>query len=146
MYWWWHNYIETFDLYRHYTPLAAFVRDIDWPASRWKPVGLSRPSLPVSLNVYGIAAEDRALVWIHDPLAFRIADGKAIRGSSQTAASVNVVGLGAGDYRIEWWSTSTGKIIREDKGDVAPLSHFGYGLELKPPDFWGDIAAKVVRR
>jgi hypothetical protein len=146
MYWWWHNYIETFGLYRHYTPLAAFVRDVDWPARRWAPVRLSKPNLPVSLNVFGIAADDRALIWIHDPLAFRIVEGKAVRGGGQASAIVNVVGLEAGDYRIEWWDTNTGKIVREDKGDVVPLRHFGYGLELKPPEFWGDIAAKVVRR
>ena len=145
MYWWWHNYIEPYDLYRHYTPLAAFIGDIDWPSRRWKPVGLSRPSLPAALKVYGIAADDTALVWIHDPLAFRIVDGKALRGPAQTQASVNVVGLADGDYRIEWWDTNAGKVVRADQGDVKHLRHFGYGLELKPPEFWSDIAAKIRR-
>ena len=71
LYWWWHNYVEPYGLYRHYAPLAAFVRGEDFPARQWQPVRLSRPSLPVHLRVYGLVAGDRALLWLHDPLAFR---------------------------------------------------------------------------
>jgi hypothetical protein len=145
MYWWWHNYIEPYDLYRHYTAVAKFVRGVDFPAHAWKAVTLSRPNLPPTLNVYGMAAEDRALVWIHDPLAFRIANGKGVRGPSQSGASANVVGLGEGRYAIEWVDTATGEVVRKDRRDVRPMRHFGYGIELKIPDFWGDIAARIVR-
>jgi hypothetical protein len=143
LYWWWHNYVEPYDLYRHYTPLARFVRDVDFPAHRWKLVKLSRPSLPVSLNAYGLVAEDRALIWIHDPLAFRVKDRKPVRGPKQVGASVNIIGLADGHYEVEWWDTTTGDVIRKDKGNGRLLRHFGYGLELKPPEFWGDIAARV---
>ena len=146
MYWWWHNYIEPYRLYRHYTALEKFVRGVDFPAREWKQPKFSRPNLPVTLNVYGLVAADRALLWIHDPLAFRVIDGKAGHGPRQTAASVNVVGLDAGDYSIEWWDTTKGEVIRSDKANVRPARHFGYGIELKPPEFWGDIAARVVRR
>lgn len=145
MYWWWHNYVEPYNLYHHYAPLARFVQDVDFPAYEWKPVTLSRPNLPVSLRVYGLVAADRALLWVHDPLAFRIVDGKGVRGPAQTGASVDVVGLGDGSYEIEWWNTSTGEIVRKDTGKVNHTHDFGYGLELKPPEFWGDIAARVVR-
>jgi hypothetical protein len=146
LYWWWHNYVEPLDLYRHYKPLAAFLKDEDWPAREWKPVGLSRPSLPVSLKVYGIAAPDRALVWIHDPLAFRIVAGQAEKGPEQAAASVNVTGLADGAYVVEWWDTGRGALLRRDDGRVRRSNHFGYGLELKPPPFWGGIAARVRRK
>jgi hypothetical protein len=145
MYWWWHNYIETYGLYRHYTALARFTRDVDFPAYTWKPVALSRPNLPASLRAYGLVADDRALLWIHDPLAFRIVDGKAVRGPRQAGASLNVVGLVDGKYEVEWWDTSSGEIVRKDNGDVRRLRHFGYGLELRPPEFWGDIAARIAR-
>ncbi len=146
LYWWWHNYIEPYNLYRHYAPLAGFIHGVDWPAYRWVPVRLSRPSVPVTLNVYGLAAEGRALVWIHDPLAFRIEAGKAARGLEQPAASCNVLGTGDGQYEIEWYDTTTGKLLRRDNGTVNHLNHFGYGLELRPPGFWGDIAARIIRR
>lgn len=145
MYWWWHNYVEPYNLYRHYTPLARFVKDEDFAARQWKRPVPARPNLPVTLRVYGLVAEDRALLWIHDPLAFRIQDGKAQRGPDQSGASLNVAGLPDGDYRIDWWDTSTGEVIRTDRADVRHLRHFGYGLELAPPDFWGDIAAKIEK-
>ncbi len=145
LYWWWHNYIEPYNLYRHYAPLAKFLRRVDLPAHEWKAPALSRPNLPVSLNVYGLVAADRALLWIHDPLAWRVVDQKPVQGPHQSSASANIVGLDAGDYDIEWWNTSTGEIIARDSKDVRPLRHFGYGIELTIPQFWGDIAARVIR-
>jgi len=50
-----------------------------------------------------------------------------------------------GEYEIEWWDTSKGEVIRKDKGSVRHLRHFGYGLELNMPEFWGDIAARIRR-
>jgi hypothetical protein len=146
LYWWWHNYVEPLGLYRDYKPLALFMQGEDMASREWKPAGLSRPNLPVSLNVYALVASDRALVWIHDPLAFRIAGGKVERGGPQPAASVNFTGLADGEYLIEWWDTSRGAIVREDAGRVRASDHFGYGLTLTPPPFDGDIAAKVNRR
>jgi hypothetical protein len=145
MYWWWHNYVEPYNLYRHYGPLARFVRGVDFPAHEWRPVRLSRPTLPVSLRVYGLVAKDRALLWLHDPLAFRVVDGKPVRGPNQAGASANVIGLDDGAYEVDWWDTTTGEVVRKEKGTVRHLRHFGYGLELKPPEFWGDIAARVAR-
>ena len=100
----------------------------------------------MSLSVYGLVAPDRALLWIHDPLAFRIIGGKAVRGPAQSGASANVVGLAEGDYDIEWWSTTRGEVITRDTRDVRPLRHFGYGIQLDIPGFWGDVAARIIRR
>ncbi len=146
LYWWWHNYVEPLDLYRHYLPLARFLKDEDLPARAWSPAGLSRPNLPVSLRVYGLTSPDRALLWIHDPLSFRISGGRVERGADQSAASVNVTGLADGGYSVEWWDTLRGEVLRTDSGRVRAADHFGYGLQLKPPPFRGDIAAKVTRK
>ena len=146
LYWWWHNYIDRYNLYDHYSSFAEFVRGVDWPAHRWKPACLSRPNLPVSLNVYGLVAEDRALIWIHDPLAFHVVDGKPVRGPRQGSASCNVVGLADGRYEVDWYDTSTGEIIGRESVSVNHLNHFGYGIELKSPEFWGDIAARIIRQ
>jgi len=146
MYWWWHNYVEPLGLYLHYKPLAAFLRGEDLAARTWSPPHESRPNLPVSLVAYGLVARDRALLWIHDPLGFRVVDGKPTSGPAQVSASLNVVGLDDGDYVVEWWDTLQGKMVRQDTGLVNHSNHFGYGLELKPPEFWRDIAARVVRK
>ncbi|MCZ2152334.1 MAG: hypothetical protein LC114_00295, partial [Bryobacterales bacterium] len=97
------------------------------------------------LALYGPVAPDRALLWIHDPLGFRVIDGKPNRGGPQAGASLNVRGLDDGRYTIEWWDTRRGEVIRRDKGNVRHSRHFGYGLELAPPAFEYDIAARVVR-
>jgi len=144
--WHWGTYVDKHDLYRHYTALSKFLRDADWPAREWKPVRPARPSQPVSLNVYGLAAGDRALVWIHDPLAWRVVKGQVERGPAQKGAGVNVTGLDEGHYRIEWWSTSTGELLGTDSQPVRPLRHFGHGIELNPPEFWGDVAARILVR
>ncbi len=146
LYWWWHNVVEPLELYSHYKPLAAFLKGEDMAARTWTRAGLSRPNLPVTLDVHGLVAPDRMLLWIHDPLAFRIVDGKALRGPGQQAASVNVTGLADGDYEIEWWDTLTGEVLRRDPASVKRSRHFGYGLEMKAPPFWGDIAARVLPR
>ncbi|MBI5086579.1 MAG: hypothetical protein HZB13_18540 [Acidobacteria bacterium] len=146
LYWWWHNYVETNGLYRHYKALAKFVEGVDWPGRDWRAVRLSRPNLPVSLKAYGVTGRDRALVWLHDPLAFRIVEGKGVRGPAQAKASVNVVGLEDGEYAIEWRDTTTGAVVRVDLGKVDHMRHFGYGLEMRAPEFWGDVAARVLRR
>ena len=135
-----------YGLYRHYAALKRFVADVDWPAYAWQPIRLSRPSLPVSLNLYGLAAKDRALVWIHDPLAYRMVSGQGIRGPGQQDANANVVGLADGTYEVEWWDSVSGAVLKRDQDTVNHLNHFGYGLELKPPPFWGDIAAKIIRK
>ena len=145
MYWWWHNYIDPYNLYHHYFPLASFVKGVDWAAYRWAQVGISRPNLPVTLNVYGLAVAERALIWIHDPLAFQIVEGKPVKGPAQRSASCNILGLGDGRYTMQWFDTSTGQVVRRDSAEVNHLTHFGYGIELKPPQFWGDIAARIIR-
>lgn len=145
LYWWWHNYVEPLDLYRHFKPLAGFLAGVDWPSRQWARVGLSRPNIPVGLRVYGLTGGDRALVWLHDPLAFQVDGGKVITGPDQTGASANIVGLEDGEYRIEWWDTEAGKPVRTDVGSVRHSSHFGYGLELEPPAFRADIAARIER-
>jgi hypothetical protein len=146
MHWHWNTYIEKYNLYRHYSALAKFISVVDWPSRTWKSIELSRPNNPVCLNAYGVAASDRALVWIQDPLAFRILKDKSFRGPRQEGASVNVVGLDEGHYRIEWFDTTTGETIGKDSQPVRRHRHFGFGLQLEPPPFWGDIAARILRQ
>ncbi len=145
---WWHwQSVEKYDQYRHYAPLAKFVADVDFPAHEWKPMKPTRPSQPVTLVAYGLAASDRALIWIHDTQAYRLTEvGKIEPGPTRKGASVNLEGLAEGNYRIEWWDTHKGEVIATENQPVRPLRHFGYGIELQLPEFQGDIAAKVIRQ
>ena len=50
MLWWWDNYVEPFDLYRQFAPVAAFAADVDWPRDNYQPadskVRLAREDAP----------------------------------------------------------------------------------------------------
>jgi len=106
----------------------------------------TRPNQPVTLATYGLASDDRALVWLHDTQGYRVEGGKVQPGPARRGASVNLEGLAEGNYRIEWWDTRTGEVIATDSQPVRPLRHFGYGIGLQPPEFQGDIAARVIRQ
>lgn len=146
LHWHWNTYIEKYNLYKHYQPLAKFLGNVDLPSREWKAPKITRPNLPVSLNVYGLAATDRALLWIHDPLAFRVIKDKSERGPAQKGANINVAGMDAGHYTIEYVNTMTGEVLASDSGEVKPMRHFGYGIELKLPDFWGDVAVRIIKK
>jgi hypothetical protein len=149
---WWHwQSVDQFDQYAHYAPLARFLAGVDFPAHAWKRMRPTRPSQPVTLVAYGLAAPDRALIWIHDTQGYRFAgdpaaDGKLEPGPTRKDASVNLDGLAEGNYRIEWWDTKKGEVIAAEAQPVRPQRHFGHGIELRPPAFQGDVAAKVIRQ
>ncbi len=146
MQWYWTPVLDKFDLYRHYKGLSKFTSGEDWPARTWKAAKTTRPSQPVQLRVYGLVAEDRALLWIHDPLAFRVLNKAAQKGPAVTGASLNVAGLAEGAYRVEFVDTASGEVLTRDAQPVRPTRHFGHGIELNPPEFWGDIAVRIARR
>jgi hypothetical protein len=144
---WWHwQSVDQHGQYRHYAPLAKFLDGVDFPAHAWKRMRPTRPSQPVTLAAYGLATGDRALIWIHDTQGYRVAGEKLEPGPPQKGASVNLDGLAAGNYRIEWWDTRTGEVLSAEAQPVRPLRHFGYGIELRPPEFQGGVAAKVIRQ
>jgi hypothetical protein len=47
---------------------------------------------------------------------------------------------------IQRWDTLRDEILRQDAGRVHHSNYFGYGLQLTPPAFWSDIAARVIRQ
>lgn len=59
MIWWWDNYIEPYNLYPQYRPLAKFLHGVEWNERRWRPAqaGLSftepQPPRPVDVLVRG---------------------------------------------------------------------------------------------
>lgn len=47
-YWWWHNYVDTGNLWGQLTPIAKFAAGIDWPKSHFKRLLLPAPQLQTS--------------------------------------------------------------------------------------------------
>ena len=56
------------------------------------------------------------------------------------SVTLTIGGLSAGEYRVQWFSTSDGSVIRSDQARGGTD-----GLRLTAPDFIGDIACKVAR-
>jgi hypothetical protein len=71
---------------------------------------------------------------------------KPERGPAQSSATLIVTGLADGEYVIQRWDTLRDEILRQDAGRVHHSNYFGYGLQLTPPAFWSDIAARVIRQ
>ena len=59
-----------------------------------------------------------------------------IDGSDPLTTTVSVPGLDAGEYRVYWWDTGTGKTVRADAVTVAD----GKPLVIKSPPIATDIA------
>ena len=67
-------------------------------------------------------------------------------GGKREGAVLAVEGPDEGNYRIEWFDTATGESLGRDSQPARPQRHFGRGIELKPPPFHGDVAARILRQ
>ncbi len=141
MTWWWEN-IHTGNLYRHWSALAAFLQGTgmgraDWQPARW--AGDHDNQRPVI--AYGIAARDEALVW----LLSRACDWPegALDESPTPVSGTNVTLLGVDDgtWSVEWWDTLEGRCVASGEATAS-----GGTLQLEPPPFPVDIAARLKRR
>ena len=136
--WWWED-IEKRDAYRHDRAVARFVKSIPFTSgrlhaaravsadSRWRAVGLQN--------------ETGAWIWLSDSRAtwWRQVVARDAPGPSRSV-TLMIGGLSAGEYRVQWFSTSDGSVIRSDQARGGTD-----GLRLTAPDFTGDIACKVAR-
>jgi len=135
MFWWW-EVLDAMDAYRHYRPLAEFLRDVPFTTSGLKNTGATASN---PLRVPGLQGKDSAYLWLSDPRStwWNIVVGKntppKVRG-----ATLEIPGLTPGSYRVTWWDTRLGKTVKETKSSA------GQGtLRLRVPTFSRDIACKI---
>jgi hypothetical protein len=89
----------------------------------------------------GYLGKDRAYLWVANYQATwwnQVVDKK--HPTPIEGATVVIQGLDAGDYRLEWWDTYEGKIIRSDK-----ISFAEDPLKISVPSFRQDIACRIVK-
>lgn len=136
--WWWEQ-LDQQNAYRHYRPLAAFLADIPFTTA-----GLKEAAAKVSnkqARPIGLQGRDRAYLWLFNPEAtwwnhvVEKTTPNEVRG-----ATLEIEGLAPGAYRVQWWDTATGKVLKEDRATQATGP-----LKLGVPPFARDIACKVVR-
>jgi hypothetical protein len=137
--WWWED-IEKQDAYRHYRAVAAFVRDIPFTTGRMREAAAS-PS-DARWRVVGLQGIGGAYLWLSDAQAawWRQVAEKTPPAESK-GVSLTVEGLAPGAYRVEWWNTAEGTVVKTEEARVSDKP-----LLLRAPAFVGDIACKAVRQ
>jgi hypothetical protein len=125
-------------MYRHYRPLAAFAADVPWTTAKLRPAAAAGDK---GLRVIGLQGDEGAYLWLSDPGATWWKIGmEGATPAEITGAAVSIEGLKAGSYRVQWWDTREGKVVKEESATAG-----GTALRLGIPSFSRDIACKVVK-
>lgn len=136
MFWWW-DQLDRQDAYDHYRPLAAFLADVSF-------AGLQRIRATASneqIRLLGYQGNDLAYVWLFNSQATwwnLVIDRQ--QPTDIKGTTIEIRGLQPGDYRVEWWHTYEGKIIKKEQVSVTRGP-----LRVLVPLFSRDIACKIRR-
>ncbi|MBC8868064.1 MAG: hypothetical protein H8E44_01535, partial [Planctomycetes bacterium] len=88
----------------------------------------------------GLQGQDRAYLWLFDPQAsFENIVIRKAKPARVEGAMIELRGLKDGNYRVLWWDTWEGRIVKEDS-----VASSDGGLRLAVPSFTRDIACKIV--
>jgi hypothetical protein len=144
MFWWWES-LDAQDGYRHYRPLSKFLADVPFTTAGLRPISATLAEGGVrivegNVRMAGMKGNDRAYLWLFNPQAtwWNLVVEKATP-SEIRAATVEIEGLPAGRYRVEWWDTYQGTVLRSETVAVSQAV-----LRLTAPAFSRDIACKIV--
>jgi hypothetical protein len=135
MFWWW-ELLEQMDMYHHYKPLAAYLKEVSF-------INLesiqAKPSLE-QLKILGYQGKDRAYVWLfHSQATWWNQVAQKQTPKYIQAASMEITGLQPGPYRIQWWDAWKGKEFKTES-----LTCRKGTLKLNVPTFNRDIACKII--
>jgi hypothetical protein len=136
-FWWWET-LDQLDTYRHYRPLAAFLRDVSFNSAPMQPVALATEKQSRLLAWQG---RDRAYGWIFNPQATwwnLVAEKRTVLEVNSDGLALE--GLEPGVYRLQWWDPQTGRVTQEldlTMGRSAP--------RLAVPAYARDVAFKLVK-
>jgi hypothetical protein len=136
-FWWWDR-LDRCEAYPLYRPVAEFLKDIPWTTAK-----LQKTEATVSdtrLRLVGLQGRDRAYLWLFDPQASweHVVIEKKTPGTVR-GVTIELRGLAAGDYRVQWWDTRAGKVLREETLDSRAST-----TRLGVPEFTRDIACRIL--
>jgi len=135
MFWWWEQ-LDQQDAYRHYRPLAAYLRDISFEGLRATAASASDERL----RVLGYQGTDRAYLWLssRDATWWNIV---VARQSPQEVegATLEIPGLAPGEYAVQWWDTGQGICV-----ETHDVRHDQGRLSVAVPPVRSDIACKIM--
>jgi hypothetical protein len=135
MFWWWEQ-LDRMNAYPHYKPVADFVADIPFTTGHLQL--LACKVTPARIHVAGLRCNSGAWLWLSDADAawWNVVVGKT-EPSEVKDCGVEIPGLPAGQYRVQWYDTYAGKVIRTER-HASPL-------RLVPGLFRRDIACIITK-
>ncbi len=138
MFWWWER-LDQRDGYVEYRPLSRFVADVPWNSG--KVASLAASCSNGGVRPIGLRAGNRAWLWLFNRSAAwgrMVLDNQSPQPISR--AQVELGSFEPGTFRVEWWNTRTGSVLRKDSRRVEAGR-----LRLTAPDFVGDVACKIAQ-
>jgi hypothetical protein len=138
MTWWW-EHVHSGNLYAHWSALSAFLQGTGIGKAGMRPARFENAEGPIL--PFGVATHDEALVWLLDracdwPDGAMEASPAAVSGSKVTLTSID-----DGLWSVEWWDPLSGKRVAQAEATASSGS-----LQLQPPAFQADIAARLKRQ
>ena len=141
LFWWW-PFVDYYDLYRaEYAPLAAYLKGEDFRGMQlqYSSARTARPdgSAFAGAGVIGMQNRERAYLWVYEPAVYDSQQPRETVSEVRDCAVV-VPSLSSGEYEVEFWDCSSGKVMKTEK------RIFSKPEEPVPlPPFSGDIALKI---
>jgi len=138
---WQSNYDQDFSAP---VPAGKHVIELEVTGKDWVAVpritftGVRDPRM-VRLDRWGLVADGYAIFWLHDPNSNWYNDKYGKLPSPILGAKTSLTGLTDGPYRVEWWDTRKGEIVKTEE-----VTCTGGTLQLTVPGFLRDIAGKAV--
>jgi hypothetical protein len=136
VFWWWER-LDQRNVYPLYRPLAAFVRDVPWNSGQVEPAPVTNPH--ARLQAVALRADRRVWLWLFNHDASWSCAVLEQRTPSDIQDASVALAQPPGHYRIEWWDTRAGTIVRSEERTVTDGQ-----LRLNPPPFSRDIACKIT--
>jgi hypothetical protein len=142
----WNTYRATYDRdFGAEIPAGPHVVQVenaggDWiQISGYRLTGYRSARYP-EIRLLGLKSEKRAVLWIQDEKSDWAEALQGARPALWKGIAIRLQNLPKGRYRVTWWDTRRGVVLREDTTDST-----GDRADLSPPPFERDVAADLQR-
>jgi hypothetical protein len=140
MIWYWDEHTDRHDSYHRFRAIANFVADIEFNQEAFAR-GETAAASTDWLRLFELVGKRTRLVWLrHRDLSWygRAVEGKKLQPIAP--ATLTLTAVPAGRYRVEYWNTEQGKLLRTE-----PLEAAAASLRIPLPAIESELALKVRR-
>ncbi len=139
---WWHQFIDQHNLYSELRSLSRFLKSQDprgLPLKMRHLKGFENENEALWIECLAFSGVDQGRAWILD---VRTDSCDRILGGANYSRNIKVKipGLMVGKYRVDFWDTRKGRLIKREEVRAGPNSQ----LNLECPPFDRDIALKFI--